>query len=174
MYSMIELYTIQLARWRLAKAHDIQLIDTTAKSGEKAGYGFLAPSWDIVMGIKQGEITEEEYTHVYLRMLAQSRQRYPEKWATLLSLTKVAFACYCSSNKFCHRHLLYEDFQSYVKACGVEFRLGGEITMGPGERQHVTKGRAVTHEANQEQFHQRDSTPVGGDTEAAQHTEPPE
>lgn len=153
---MIELYTIQLARWRLAQTRGLCLIDTTAKSGAKAGYGFLAPSWDIVMGIKQGVISEEEYTEVYLGMLKESRLRHPDKWAALLKLPSLAFACYCSSGKFCHRHLLYNDFQSYVKACGADFKLCGEITVGPGEKQHVTKGRKLSNEPVGQQFHQSD------------------
>ena len=61
---MIELYTVQLARWRLAQSKNIVVVDTTVKSAPKSGYGFLAPSWDIVMGVKSGEITEEAVNEV--------------------------------------------------------------------------------------------------------------
>lgn len=125
---MLELYTVQIARWRLAKEKGISLIDTTVKSSHKSGYGFLAPSWDIVMGIKRGEISESEYTTAYLGMLEVSQVQHPEKWETLLTLPNIAFACFCSSNVFCHRHLLYNYFQDYAKKHGVELKLCGEIT----------------------------------------------
>ena len=136
---MIELYTVQIARWRLAQAKGVTLVDTTVKSAPKSGYGFLAPSWDIVMGVKRGEISEEEYTRVYLQMLDDSLAKHPEHWKGLLTLTKFAFACFCSSGKFCHRHLLYDYFQTYAKSQGVEVVSCGEITMGPGERQKTLR-----------------------------------
>jgi len=138
---MIELYTVQLARWRLAQSKNIVVVDTTVKSAPKSGYGFLAPSWDIVMGVKSGEITEEEYTNTYIRMLDYSVVANADKWRELLALPRFAFACFCSSGKFCHRHLLASYFQSYAKEQGVELRLMGELTMGPGERQNHARGR---------------------------------
>lgn len=139
---MIDLYTVQIARWRLAKEKGVTLVDTTVKSAPKSGYGFLAPSWDIVMGIKRGEISEDEYTDAYLTMLDESQARYPDQWEALLTLPTIAFACFCSSGQFCHRHLLYNYFHAYAKVRGVALRLCGEITMGPGERQSPLKIRS--------------------------------
>lgn len=102
----MELYTYQIAQWRVVKAlgSDIVIIDTTVKSG----YSQLAPTWDMVTGIKQGRITEEKYTRLYYRILDYSRRVNPNFWDSLLRIEKVAIGCYCSRGKFCHRHLLAE------------------------------------------------------------------
>lgn len=103
-YVHMELYTYQIAHWRVVKAlgDDITILDTTVKSG----YSQLAPTWDMVMAIKQGRISEEKYTRLYHRILDYSRRVNPGFWAALLRLEKVAIGCYCPGGKFCHRHLL--------------------------------------------------------------------
>lgn len=102
----MEVYTYQIAQWRLVKklVPDVLVIDTTVKSGIKQ----LAPTWDMVIAIKEGRITEEKYTRLYHRILDYSRRVYPEFWAALLRQPKVAIGCYCSRGKFCHRLLLVE------------------------------------------------------------------
>lgn len=116
-------HTIQLAQWRKLKDSSIPLINTTVKSGIPA----LAPSWDIVMGIKSGEITEAEYTKSYLELLAASVVKNPEVWRSLLEYEELAFSCYCSKGKFCHRHLLATFFKEYGESRGDVITLAGEI-----------------------------------------------
>ncbi len=77
-------------------------LDTTVKTG----VSFLAPTWEIVMGHKQGKITDEQYTEQYLRMMDKSMQDYPDEWIALLRRRKVVLICYCGRECFCHRHLL--------------------------------------------------------------------
>lgn len=100
----MEIYTYQLARWRAVKALDsgIVLIDTTVKSG----YSQVAPTWEMVLGSKDGSVSEESYTRQYYAILDYSRRVNPNFWGSLLRLEKVALGCYCASDKFCHRHLL--------------------------------------------------------------------
>ena len=43
-------------------------LNTTVKSGIKA----FAPTWDMVMGHKQGKISDEEYTKLYYALMRES------------------------------------------------------------------------------------------------------
>ena len=119
----MEVYTIQMARWRSLKETDITLIDTTVKSG----YRFLAPTWDMVQGIKRGTLPEEDYTVQYLAGLDRSVLKAPDLWADLLTFPKIALACYCSSHTFCHRHILAKYLKDYAESCNVTIKLGGEL-----------------------------------------------
>ena len=71
----MELYTIQIAKWRHCPS-DVELIDTTMKSGAS----FLAPSKEIVYGVKYQGLSEEEYTKAYYQQMRVSYPTYPEKW----------------------------------------------------------------------------------------------
>ncbi len=77
-------------------------IDITAKSGDKD----FAPTWGMVMGLKKGEISREEYIKNYLEMMKKFRRENPRKWVDLFSMNKVVLVCYCSPGDFCHRILL--------------------------------------------------------------------
>jgi uncharacterized protein YeaO (DUF488 family) len=77
-------------------------LDITVKSGDKA----FAPTWDMVMGLKNDKITEQEYTDQYTYMMALSFKRNKAKWDKLLSLDSITLCCYCKPGTFCHRVLL--------------------------------------------------------------------
>jgi hypothetical protein len=78
-------------------------LDTTVKTGAN----FLAPTWDIVMGHKSGQMSDEEYTQRYLHMLNVSMQNNPDLWVALLRRRKVVLICFCGTAKcFCHRYAL--------------------------------------------------------------------
>lgn len=96
-----KLWTISLSQWRIAKERGILLVDITAKSGVKS----FAPDFNVVMQYKRGEVTEEEYTSIYLERMKKSLALYPDKWEMLKIHPEVAFACYCRAGVFCHRHL---------------------------------------------------------------------
>lgn len=124
----MELFTIQLSKWRQLKERNIELIDTTVRTGEK----FLAPSWDIVMGIKNGTISEEEYTATYLNMMRHSYVDNRGQWLSLIHIKHpVAIACYCTymvdgQRKFCHRHLLKDIIGKVCESNGTNFTFYGE------------------------------------------------
>ena len=105
----MDVYTYQIAKWRVVKALDsgIVLIDTTVKTGYKQ----VAPTWEMVMGSKDGSVSPENYTRQYNEILDYSRQVNPRFWGSLLRLEKVALGCYCAPGKFCHRHLLVDDLR---------------------------------------------------------------
>ncbi|MGG4386522.1 DUF488 family protein [Priestia megaterium] len=82
-------------------------LDTTVKTSD----GLFAPTWDIVMGIKNKKITEEEYRKKYLNLLRQSYISKKDQWKKLLNKKSVTFVCFCKKGDFCHRLILAEVFQ---------------------------------------------------------------
>lgn len=116
-------YTIQLSQWRKAKAQGIFLLDTTVRTGDKV----FAPSWDIVTKSKSGEITPEQYEHVYKRMMVQSLRDNTARWSEIIRGEPVALACYCPPGGFCHRHLLCSYFNNLCMARGIPFEYRGEL-----------------------------------------------
>ena len=76
--------------------------DITVQTGSK----IFAPSWDLVMGIKKGQITEKQYTDAYLLMMKESYKKNRKEWDDLLAKDRIVLVCYCPAGAFCHRYLL--------------------------------------------------------------------
>ena len=112
-----------MSQWRKAKDLGIVLCDITAKSGLKP----YAPDFADVMAYKRGELSEEEYTKIYLDRMARSKIRFPKRWETLKNESHIAFACYCKVDAFCHRHLFISLVKEYLEAENYEVILMGEI-----------------------------------------------
>lgn len=67
-------------------------------------YPILAPSWELVRGIKGGRITEEEYAVEYLKLI---KKRGASPYRTLSDLGENAILlCYEKPSDFCHRHIV--------------------------------------------------------------------
>ncbi len=101
----MELFTVQLARWREANQRGIEVVNTTVKSGMP----IFAPSKDIVYGVKYHGMSTDEYRHEYLRLMNQSYFQNQQAWEEFLLFrrdSRIALACYCTPGEFCHRHLL--------------------------------------------------------------------
>lgn len=130
----MRLYTIQLSQWRLAKELDIPLLDTTVKSGVAAGNGLFTPTWEIVTGVKSGEITEAEYTEQYLILMRESYLNNRQRWLDVCQMPVVAIACYCPPGTFCHRHLLADCFERVCLRQGIAFTHEGELTRSVAQR----------------------------------------
>jgi len=81
------------------------VIDITVKSGIR----MFAPTWDMVMGHKDGNMSEAEYTSIYHNMMKRSYVNNKASWEALLltlSTKPIALACFCRPDNFCHRNLL--------------------------------------------------------------------
>lgn len=117
------IHTVQMAKWRKAKERNIPFLDTTVKSGNDA----FAPAWDMVMGIKQGRLSEEDYRQQYIDMMRESWEHRRLEWEKVLQMDQVALACYCPAGKFCHRHILKEILMKIQQQRGVEVIDGGEV-----------------------------------------------
>ena len=98
----MKVHTAQMNQWRRLKAQGIPYIDTTVKTGVKA----FAPSWDMVLGVKDGSLSPADYTRRYHDMMELSFIAYPDEWQELLAHDEVTLLCYCRVGEFCHRHLL--------------------------------------------------------------------
>jgi uncharacterized protein YeaO (DUF488 family) len=78
-------------------------LDTSVKSGLQ----ILAPTWEMVMGVKNKTITEAEYIEDYknsldfyeTRILRYLREMDTKHWT---------FLCYCRDEWFCHTYILIE------------------------------------------------------------------
>jgi hypothetical protein len=129
----MELYTIQMARYRLAEAAGIFVADTTVKSGER--FWYFQPTKQIVYDHKYQGLTDAEYTEVYRLMMTRSFRDNHDYWVEFLKRDKVALACYCATGKFCHRHLLANYLEKAAVFLGLPLRQCGEITQVPAPLQ---------------------------------------
>lgn len=77
-------------------------LDITVKSGEST----WAPTWDMVMGLKRGELSEQDYSSRYTNMMRQSYREKRARWDWLLQQERVTLVCFCKAGDFCHRVLL--------------------------------------------------------------------
>lgn len=122
-------YTIAIPQWRKAKARDIELVDITVKSGDKR----FAPYDDILWAYKRGEVTDEEYTNVYQDKMRKLLLSDPRAFEELLSPSdkeddhEIAVMCYCTTGKFCHRHIFIGILDDIAEDNGIHFEYLGEI-----------------------------------------------
>lgn len=123
MTNNLEVNTIQIAQWRLIKDSDVELIDTTVKSGNKA----FSPSWDMVKAYKDGLLSEDDYTILYNQLMDKSCVANKQEWLNLINKNKVAIACYCKPDVFCHRHLLVNAIEIFAEEHERTVILKGEI-----------------------------------------------
>ena len=121
----MELYTIQMGRWRLAKALEIEFVDTTAKTAPDS---IFSPTWEMVKSIKNGSVTTAEYERQYRALMTSSYKQRKAEWMKFVLKDKVAIACYCKDGAFCHRFVLRDILEKACKYHGQEFEYAGEIT----------------------------------------------
>ena len=120
----MELYTIQNAQWRKAKNRGILLHDTSVKTGTS----IFAPTWPMVIGYKEGVISEREYTDRYVHLMRQRFNTDPHPWREFVKQDIVAIGCMCCNGVFCHRYLLKDLLSRYCNHIGIQFIYKGEIT----------------------------------------------
>ena len=120
----MELWTISISQWRKAKARGIELIDITVKSGDK----LFAPESSVLWAYKAGEVSEDEYTRLYLNKLRDASRASPEAFKMFLSQDgPVAVGCYCRAGIFCHRHLFVQFMEHVARGNGYSLSYRGEI-----------------------------------------------
>jgi hypothetical protein len=95
-------------------------LDITVKGQSPIGKLF-APTWDMVLGYKNGRITPIQYSDLYRKMMEESVRKNWVVWKNLLDAERITLVCFCRPGTFCHRHLLANMLQSL----GAD--LGGEI-----------------------------------------------
>lgn len=119
----MEIYTIQMGKWRRAKELGIEFIDTTWRNGNPA----FSPTKEIVHGIKYSGLTQEEYTRRYMEILDLKIDEHREEWKRVVHLDRVVVACMCRAGVFCHRHLLKGRLMNYARAMGLPVVDMGEL-----------------------------------------------
>lgn len=132
----MRLFTIQVGKWRLAKDRNIRFMDTTVKSG----YSLFAPTWEMVLGHKNGVISDSDYSRLYRNLLLKSWKDRRDEWMSFLNDDDIyALACYCKAGNFCHRHLLVKFLKQLCQQLELPFEYYGELTDVPS---HVSKDHA--------------------------------
>lgn len=120
---MKHIHTVQIANQREAHVRDLPVLDITVKSGDVT----FAPTWALVMGYKNGEISDDEYRHQYLELMRLSMRDNSERWSEVLTGDQVVLACYCKPYTFCHRLILAELLKNLWYSAGDEVIDEGEI-----------------------------------------------
>jgi hypothetical protein len=80
--------------------------DVTVKGQDPLGK-FFAPTWDMVMGVKNGTMTEAQYSALYAQrvipailntsLIQKVVERFPQS---------ITLVCFCPKGAFCHRYML--------------------------------------------------------------------
>ena len=99
---MFEIYTAQY-RYRNHDRFDITV---------KSSYGHakkFAPTWDMVMGIKNNTMSQEEYTKQYKQILNNLDIKWVKEYIVSVgAYGGITLVCFCPKGSFCHRYILAE------------------------------------------------------------------
>ena len=109
---------------------DALVLDTTAKA--KGGKGkVFAPTWDMVMASKRGEISWAEYTAQYLSLLRRRYKQNRRLFEEVVAARDVVVLCYCQNSvvgdRHCHRYLLADVLVKVATSLGYDAKYGGEV-----------------------------------------------
>lgn len=85
-------------------------------------YLYLAPSWEIINGIKYGGWTEADYTKAYLDLIINERNLTPERVADDLEDGSILLCYEPDDGSFCHRHIVAEWIESNTGIIVKEWR----------------------------------------------------
>jgi len=108
---------IKLSRSQMNKVNPYTInIDITVKSS-KGIWRQLAPTWDMVHGYKQNNISDIQYTEQYHKILAKAdipgmvkimKETVVDDYLMGKDQIRVNFWCYCRDDQFCHTNLLID------------------------------------------------------------------
>jgi hypothetical protein len=84
---------------------EVKGVDVTVKSAKGFARSF-APTWSMVMGYKNGILTEAQYTAQYRKILdAVSVEAWRWLYAQAVN-DEVVLLCFCRDGQFCHTNLI--------------------------------------------------------------------
>lgn len=110
---MAKFYTVQLSKAKKMKDFNGKLYNITAKNGMIE----FAPTWNMILKIKDKSITELEYGQLYTDLMRKSYQQNNQVWQELINSDIFAISCFCNETDFCHRFLLAE----ILEKCGCQY-----------------------------------------------------
>lgn len=120
----MDLWTIQLGKWRKAQAQGIEVVNVTLASGIRA----FAPTPEALRAYRLGVMSSEEYRTLYVAQMRLSFVQQRSEWELLKTKQRAALACYCAAGAFCHRHIFSELLSAYLTREGIPVVHHGEIT----------------------------------------------
>lgn len=113
-------YTSYFGKIKKLDKNKFKLVSITASKpsfcGDEIGdWSFLGPPLTLLKSYKQGQVTEREYTQIYLNHIIKI-------WPQISNFIEenadknVVMLCYEKSENFCHRHLL----RTFLNTKGIE------------------------------------------------------
>jgi len=84
-------------------------VDITMKCVPGSLGAAFQPGWDLVMGFKKGNISEQHYINTYWQRMRHSFATNKPYWDSLLERMEVTLVCFCPIDTFCHRLILGKD-----------------------------------------------------------------
>ncbi len=116
---------VKLSRAQLRPG--VRGVDVTVKSSKGFARAF-SPTWAMMMGYKNGTLTEAQYTEQYMKILgAVSVEAWRWLYAQAAEGGEVVLLCYCrvldapGRPVFCHTHLIVQyATEKYPKAFSKE------------------------------------------------------
>jgi hypothetical protein len=100
-----QLHTIYTAHYRYPGS---DRVDITVK-GQDPNWKEFAPTWKMVMGVKNGTMSEQEYVDLYAptgRQITVIGSVSEATWERLYQMETATFVCFCPEGAFCHRNIL--------------------------------------------------------------------
>ena len=105
------IYTSYFARWRKYSGKDYNLVAITYNKPAWFNGGWLeevAPPEKLVKEYKNNNLTEQEYTNIYIEYLDIHKTEILNKIKVISEYDNYVLLCYEAPGKFCHRHVLAE------------------------------------------------------------------
>lgn len=68
----------------------------------------MAPTWDMVMSHKFGDMTDAQYIWLYDKLLHERGLPVEEMTRVARGIDCITFLCYCPNGAFCHTHVLID------------------------------------------------------------------
>jgi hypothetical protein len=121
----MDVWTIQIAKHRLLRGTDIEFVDITLKSGILD----FAPTPALLYDHKRGAISNDHYRAEYRPLCWRRIQTRPDPWTKLIHKERVALACYCPKDCFCHRLEILKPLEWLCRERGIRFEYHGEIVI---------------------------------------------
>ena len=106
------------------------VIDTTVKSGSGLG-AIFAPTWRMVMDVKAGRITWQQYTAQYYALIRTRYTSNKHAFIDALLHDELVLTCYCrdtsTTTRHCHRYLLVDILEKVAARHDLPFEYIGEV-----------------------------------------------
>jgi hypothetical protein len=105
MIKVMSFFSLPIVEQRIGKVYSLAL-SFPRREGPVAGtVRCLCPTWDMVRAYKRREISEQQYTVQYRRLIIE-RWSEVEKWLASLSPRDEIYLCCWEKTGFCHRYLV--------------------------------------------------------------------